>query len=186
MNFDTNAHQATQKKGLDQSQELLVNLVVFGWFMGFSLVVYFMFYTLITIDAAFHIFVGIGGAATLIHYFRSRPKGRKPISALIVLNFFGLGALLCGLFLATNYFLRGPAYPESYQIVAVDKDPKNGIRMRADEIKLDSDDLEGFNYIVNYDQWKWTEFKTAKAIRVFYADGFFGYRICLGQQLVYE
>lgn len=175
-----------QKKGQGQERSQFANFVVFGWFTGLTMVVYFMFYTFITIDAAFHIFLAIGAVAASINYFKTRPKDKGRITALLIFNFFGLGMLLCGLFLTTNYLLRGPAYQKAYQIVDVDKDPKNGIRMNANEIRLESDDLKGFDYIVNYSQWKWAQFKSAKAIRIIYADGFFGYRICLGQQLVYE
>jgi len=179
----------TQSNKYEETAEFYhypVNWVVFSWFAGFGLAVYFMYRTLITIDNAFHIFLLFGALGTCIHYFLTPKRQFHMLLPMAFYNFFGVAALACGLFLALNFSFHGQPYAETFPITEVNKDPRNGQTMNAHEVTLSPSYINDFKYFLNFSQWDWQEFRKARSIRITFTEGLFGYKIYQDATLVYE
>ncbi len=177
---------SSQKKAEASYYKYPANWIVFSWFIGFGLVVYFLYRTMITIDTTFHIFLLFGALGTLIHYLLT--KNRKPgmLPGMAFYNFFGVAALSCGLFLAINFAFQGEPYTKTYPLNNVAKKENLAKPVRASEVNLGDSYIADFKYFLNFSQWKWYQFKKAKAIQITFSNGLFGYRIYKNAKLLYE
>lgn len=176
-------------KGEDQTYSFYrypVNWVVFSWFIGFGLVVFFLFRTMITIDATFHYFLLFGGIATAIHYFLTKHRSIKILPVMTFYNLFGVAALVCGLFLTLNYAFKTSTVTKRVPIQEIHKNPNFGKKMDKSEVKLGSSIMEEFKYFINFNQWDYQEFRKAKALQITLSKGLFGYQIYEGAELLNE
>ncbi len=162
------------------------NWVAFSWFSGFALVVFFLFKTLITIDAIFHYFLFFGAIATLIHYFLTKPRKPKMLKVMAFYNFFGVAALLAGLFLALNFAFQGPSYEKKIPIESFNGNPKLGGQVHAKEVQFADPNINKFKYFLNFSQWEKGQFQKAKTVKFTFSKGLFGYRIYKQADLSYE
>lgn len=163
-----------------------VNWVVFSWFAGFSLVVYFLYKTLITIDAIFHYFLLFGAIATAIHYWLTKPRKPKMLKIMAFYNFFGIAALLAGLFLTLNFTFQGPPYDKKVAIQSFQGNPKLGQRVHAKEVQFENQYINKFKYFLDFSQWEKSQFRKADNVKFTFSRGLFGYRIYKQADLMYE
>lgn len=171
----------------DQQQQFYrysSNWIVFSWFLGFGLVVFGAYQTFITLDAIFHLFVIAGAVATGIHYYLTTHRSRSMLPAMAFYNYMGFGALFCGLFLMINMALAGEPQHQIVEIANIKKTYNPSGRIDADAVTLSEAELDQFKYVINFQKWKWNEFRSAKALKITYKEGFFGFRVFQGASLV--
>lgn len=162
------------------------NWVVFSWFAGFTLIVLSAFQTFITIDTIFHIFLIVGAVATGIHYYLTENRKLHMIPAMAFYNFMGVGALVCGLALMANLTFTGPTQHEIVKIAKIDKTQSYTGNIGSEDVMLKNSDIKHFKYIIKFDQWKWNEFENARAVKITYKPGLFGFRVYKGASLIKE
>jgi hypothetical protein len=162
------------------------NWVVFSWFVGFALVVFGAYKTFITLDSIFHFFVISGGVATGAHYYLTPNRQPKMLPAIAFYNYLGIGGLVTGLFLMLNMGLSGPEQKTTVRIDAINESYAPGSLMDGNSVKLDQAELDQFKYVIDFQQWKWSEFRSANALEITYRKGFFGYRVYQRARLVKE
>ena len=163
------------------------NWVVFSWFGGFGLVIFFIFRTLITIDTIFHIFVIIGVIATGTHFLLTKNRQWRMLPIMAFYNFLGVAALLSGIMLTLNYTFQGDSYHEVMAIEEVQKKQRYGARMNAEEITLSkSQVMEDHMHLIEFEKWHWNDFQKAEAIKIELSDGLFGFPVYKKSTLVYK
>jgi hypothetical protein len=162
------------------------NWVVFSWFVGFGLVVFGAYNTFITLDSLFHFFVISGGVATGVHYYLTANRKPKMLPAMAFYNYFGIGALFTGVFLMLNMGLAGPKQQATVKIESISESYAPGGKMDGNAVKLGEAELDQFKYVIDFQKWKWNEFRSANAIEITYKRGFLGYRVYEGASLVKE
>ncbi len=162
------------------------NWIVFSWFLGFGLVVFGAYHTFITMDALFHLFVIAGAVATGTHYYFTAARKPAMLPAMAFYNYLGFGALFCGLFLMLNMALAGPPRQQVVEVANIKRTYNPGGSMNADDVELSEAELDQFKYVIDFQQWRWQEFRSAKALRITYQPGFFGFRVYQGASLVKE
>jgi len=126
----------------------------------------------------------MGLIATGIHFLFSKVYNKQVLIELAVYNFVGVAALACGLLLMSNFIFKGDAKTESYKIVEIKKELK-GFTLGKNHVTLEGGAYAQFSYLLNYNQWTWDELDHAEEIQVKTADGLFGYKVILDQQLKY-
>lgn len=162
------------------------NWVVFSWFTGFALIVYSAYQTFITIDAIFHLFVVCGAVATAAHYYSTQDRHPRMLPPMAFYNFAGVACLACALLLMANLTFPGD---EQYQTVPISKVSQRQVgngSVNASEVTLGHSEVQQFQYVINFEQWKLNEFRSAKAIRITYQPGLLGFKVYKGAELVHE
>lgn len=162
------------------------NWVAFSWFAGFGLIVYTAFQTFITIDSIFHLFVICGVVATGVHYYLTQGRTPDMLPAMAFYNFVGIACIACGLLLTLNLTIRGEEQQQVIPIAEVKQKQIYDGRMRAEEVTLARSDLQQFKYVMDFQQWRWNEFRDAKALEVTYERGILGFPVYKRARLVAE
>ncbi len=153
------------------------NWVVFSWFAGFGLVVFGAYNTFISLDSIFHFFVISGGIATGAHYYLTANRKPEMLPGMAFYNYVGIGAIFTGGFLMLNMGLAGPEQKTIVRIKSISESYAPGSKMDGDAVKLGEAELDQFKYVIDFQKWKWNEFRSANAIKITYKQGFFGYRV---------
>lgn len=164
----------------------ITNISIVLWFASFFGILYFMYRTLITIDAVFHFYLlfcllGVGA----FYYFK-RPlfKEKQERSLVITYSLMAIGPIFTFLLLFTNFIFAGPAYSEEYIIedVRVSRHQKLNFK----EVELNTPKhmkYEYFTYVFAIDKFERRHLKKGKNIKFDFAKGIFGFKVLLEREL---
>lgn len=174
----------SQKQRLNKNTKYPVDAIVFSWFIGFFLALYFMFKTFITIDATFHFFLLFGAITTIINILIKGKISVELLKEAAFISFFGIASIITGLFLLLNFYFRGPSYDEVYKIEKVTKNLDSFLGGNK-EVQLQNGQYKEFDYIIDYDKWLYSELYEAQEVKLEVANGLFGYKVFLSEDLIF-